>query len=520
MSDLAKIPAVMIWAAAVILIVLIFFLLSFIFFQRPICEWLRRAGGLKLSSPKLGAVEVGSLSQDSLASSVKATQTAEPPAETLVIGDKEANDAKTPDVFDRLWVAFDERNLDRMAELRDKYVDSGKDPDEKTGNANFYLALRSVAGDAGAMQELKRLGDSGSHYASQARRLMAFALSEMDQPALAQDAYHSALAVAETDKEKVKATIGLARQIEKSGQWEESTKMLVDTLGRIWETAPRVDLLDALAETAKRHEQNFLAVIALEESVTLDPEDTSRLFELGYRSGKAGLPGLSAVAYKQLLAIAPKHENGLNNLGVEFKQLNLSALAVQRYEEASKLGNTLADANLGDMLIDAGFLSAARDRLTIASRAKEVHENVHSALARIDTKQKAEEETLQKVLENARTSADQLVKFSQTLFSDHGNGKIEGSWSEPGEVPFQLEVVGGSITGQCAVDKHQWNIAGRADFAGGGHVDVTQTDGYSHPHLNGYLCLEPDGSGMRFILSDSKGELIFWRFTRVPPPTT
>ena len=443
-------------------------------------------------------------------------QTAEPPAKDVTSASGNG-ESKTLEVSDRLFRAFEARDLDAMDRLRGEYVNSGKDPDEKAENDDFYLALRSIAGDSGALQELKRLGDSGSHQAPQARLLMAFALSRMGQPVLAQDAYRNALAIVETDRDKVEATVGLADAIEKSGQWEEATRILVDALAHISATGARVQLLGTLAATASRHKQNFLAVIALEECVTLDPDSTDRLFKLGYRSGEAGLPALSAAAYKQLLAIAPKHEMGLNNLGVELKQLNLPALAVQHYEEASEVGNTLSDANLAGVLIDAGFLSSARERLTTAATSKEVHENVYTALARIDATQKAEEETFQEVLEKARRSADQLVKFSQSLFSDHATGDIDGRWLEPGGATLQLHVVDAKITGQYTVDKHQWSVTGSADFTGGGQVDIVQTDGFSRPHLRGYFCTDQAGSTLRVALSDERGELAFWQFSKESP---
>jgi tetratricopeptide (TPR) repeat protein len=511
LESVVKVVTAIGWPQALLILGIVFC----IAFHKDISDLIRRIVKVKAGN---AGVEAAPRLSDSPAPVPPATQTAELPAKdtTSASGNDEG---KTPEVSDRLFGAFEARDLDAMEQLRGEYVDSGKNDEEKTGNDLFYLALRSVAGDAEAMKELKRLGDSGSHSASQARRLTAFALSMMEQPALAQDAYRNALAVAETDKQKSQATIGLAGEIEKSGQWEEATRILVDALAHISETAARVRLLDALAETASRHKQNSLAVIALEESVTLNPGSTDSLFRLGYYSNEAGLPELSAAAYKQLLAITPKNENGLNNLGVDLDRLKLPALAVQHFEEASKLGSTLADANLAKSLIDAGFLSEARDRLTTAAREKEAHEDVHSTLARIDPQQKAEEERFQKALEKARRSADQLVKFSQHLFSSH-TGEIGGNWLEPGGTPFQLQVIDGSIVGKCTVDKHQWSIAGKADFAGGGHVHATQTDGYAHPELEGYISLEPDGSALQLVLSDGKGELTFWRFSRVSPTTT
>jgi len=517
MSDLAKIPAVMIWAATVILIVMLSLILFFAFFHKPICEWLRRAGDLKFSSPKLGAIEVASLPQGSLASTVKATQAVELAAETAAVEIKEGGNMKILDVSDRLSAAFKKRDLEEMAKLRDEFIESGKSDTKKAENVISYLAFCTVSGDSQAREELKKHCSDGSSYAVYARLRYAWALSQMRQPA--QDAYREALSAADTDNQKAMAATGLAHEIEESGQWEEATRVLVDALGSISDATERVKLLDALAAIAKQHGQNFLAVIALEESVALNPEDTHNLFELGYCADDAGLPGLSAAAHRQMLVIAPENAGALHNLGVALLNLNLPALAVEQYEQSSRVGNTLADANLAYMLINAGFMSIARERLRAVSNAKDVDEAVYSALARIEEKKKAEDKTLQKVLEQARGLADQLIKFSQSLFSDHAAHKIEGFWSQPGEAPFQLEAVDGNVAGSCNVDKHQWKIAGHTDFAGGGHVDVTQADGYAHPRLKGYMCLESDGSVLRFALHDNKEELTFWRFDRIQPTT-
>jgi tetratricopeptide (TPR) repeat protein len=508
LETLVKILTVFSWPIVVVAACLIF--------RGPIGSLLQRIEKVKTSNLDLQARPQP---PDSPAPVVALAQPGERSPDNLAIDGKENSSPESLDVFSRFEKAFEARDLRAMSKLRVELKESGKNDGEKAENDAFCLAFSSVAGDSEAIEELKKRCNDESPYAVSARLWLAWTLSVMDQPSLAKDAYRSALEIVKTDKERAQANIGLAHEMDKSGQWEDAIRILVDALESISDATERAGLLNAVAETAKRHEQNFLAVIALEESVTLNPEDTSSLFELGYRSGEAGLSRLSAAAYKQLLAIAPKNENGLNNLGVELKQLNLPALSVQRYEQASELGDTLADANLANILIDAGFLSTARDRLTIAAAIKGAHENVHSALARIDTKQKSEEETLQKVLEQARGSADQLIKFSQSLFSDHAAHKIEGFWSQPGEAPFQLEGVDGNIAGSCTVDKHQWKIAGHTDFAGGGHIDITQTDGSAHPRLKGYMCLESDGSVLRFALHDDKGELMFWRFDRIQPTT-
>ena len=277
---------------------------------------------------------------------------------------------------------------------------------------------------------------------------LADTLARVGQPGQAKDAYGDALAVAATESQQAEATIGVAREIEKSGQWQESIRMLVGALGSISDTVGRVDLLDALASTAKRHKQNLLAVMALEECIALSPGDTDKLFDLGYSADDANFSRVSLTAYRQLLRIAPKHAGGLNNLGVTYQKLGLLALAVERYEESSELGNTLADANLAYMLINAGFLSAARSRLAVASASKDVHDNVHSALVRTSEKQKEEGQTLLELSEGARLSVDRLITFGDSLFSGRVVGQIEGTWSEPGGKAFQLSVVGGHVTGQ------------------------------------------------------------------------
>lgn len=507
----------MIWAATVIVVILLFLILFFAFFHKPICEWLRRAGNLKLSSPKLGAIEVGSLPQDSLSPPAKATQTIGPATETVAVEEKEGGDSKTLDVSDRLTAAYEAKDLETMAKLRDEFRESGKNDAAKAENETTYLAFRTARGDSEAREELKKRCSDGSSNAVFARLRYAWALAEMRQPA--QTAYREALSAAQTDSQLTMAAIGLAHEIAESGQWEESIRLLVDALDSISDATERVKLLNALAATAKEHEQNFLAVIALEESVALNPEDTYNLFELGYCADDADLAGLSVAANKQLLVLEPDNAGALHNLGVGLAHLDLPALAVKNYEQSSELGHTMSDANLAFMLIKAGFTSIARDRLKSALKATDVDGNVYLALARIEQTGKTEDGTLQKVLERAKKSADELIKFSQSLFSGHKDAKMEGSWSEPGEAPFQLAVADGNITGQCVIDKHSWKIVGHTDFAGGGAVEVDQTDGYPKQHLSGYICLESDGSTLQLVLSDSKGELIFWRFTKAPPTT-
>lgn len=506
MEVLAKISSAAWWAAALVIVCLMVCLI----FHRSLDDLIRRIVNVKTSRFDLQAPQPSGLSGPAAATAQLSERSPESPT-----ADGEANDSPEPvDVLSRLAKAFEARDLEAMAQLRVEFKEAGKNDAGKAENDASYLAFCSVAGDAQAMEELKRRCNDGSPYAIYAMLKFAWALSEMNQPA--QDAYRRALSVAGTDTQKAMAATGLAHEIEKSGQWEEATGVLADALDCISDATERVRLLDALAATAKRHKQNFLAVIALEESVALNPEDTHNLFELGYCADDAGLSGLSAAAHEQLLVITPEDADALHNLSVALVNLSLPALAVEHYEQSSRLGNTLADANLAYMLINAGFTSIARDRLQSALKGKDVDGNVYKALTRLEDVEKTENETLRKVLEQARKSADQLIKFSQNLFSDHKDATMEGSWSEPGEAPFQLAVTNGNIAGQYVVDKHSWKIVGHGDFAGGGRVDVTQIDSPTHPHLSGYVCLEPDGLALRLVVSDTKGELTFFRFTRVP----
>ena len=140
MNALAKIPAVAFWVVGLVLVLLLFFC----FFHRPISDVIRRTEVLKAKSSKFD-FQLESPLPDSSVSTVMPTQTVEPPVEASAAEDKKGNDIKTMDVFERLWTAFEARDLNAMALLRNEFREIGKDDNEKASNDELYLELRSEA---------------------------------------------------------------------------------------------------------------------------------------------------------------------------------------------------------------------------------------------------------------------------------------------------------------------------------------------------------------------------------------
>ncbi|RWL41998.1 MAG: hypothetical protein EOR60_27260 [Mesorhizobium sp.] len=167
------------------------------------------------------------------------------------------------------------------------------------------------------------------------------------------------------------------------------------------------------------------------------PDDGFIRFGLAYEYGES-FPDLALLHYENI----PQSERSAmawNNLGVAYSGLGMPGLAVTAYEAASTKGETLADANLANLLINAGFFTTARRQLDTAIKIQNHHANVVTALNRIESAVQEEQNKVQQ----ARTSASQRRIYFETLGLASATAErrsILGLWQTPdGIIEVKLE---------------------------------------------------------------------------------
>lgn len=121
-----------------------------------------------------------------------------------------------------------------------------------------------------------------------------------------------------------------------------------------------------------------------------------------------------------------------NNLAVCFTQLKAPALAFGAYRKAADLNETLAAANLANILMDAGATHEAEELLAKAREAKDYHKNINNGLVRLQTI-RTESLALRDQIKDAGNTARQwLAKLPAPAVGASEHIIVTGSWSGQG----------------------------------------------------------------------------------------
>lgn len=210
-------------------------------------------------------------------------------------------------------------------------------------------------------------------------------------------------------------------------------QLLVTTAGAEVIRVPAA--LSAMRLLAEKEELEFVSRGIDELRIRSKPDDVGLRFDVAHRYGE---DGQSALAMQHYLAIPHRERNGTvwNNLGVAFALLGMPGQAVNAYLIASEKGETIADGNLAQKLLSAGFLDQAKARAEAAVRIEGHHENVVSVLAAIQTT-KAEEVTKEAdAVAAAKLQQEFLVRLGLAALSPV-EADIAGFW-ETQDGPIEM----------------------------------------------------------------------------------
>ncbi|MBT3239835.1 MAG: hypothetical protein HN357_02970, partial [Chloroflexi bacterium] len=159
--------------------------------------------------------------------------------------------------------------------------------------------------------------------------------------------------------------------------------------------------------------------------------DTDLLFKLAYLYGENNQDNMAILHYENSILINPKNSAVLNNLGVSYSDLQLPTKAVNYYEKAHDLKNTLASSNLAIKLINEGFSNIAKKLLDEAKNQKKVSSNVNKYIARLNEKEESENKIYTELIENAKKIRSFRRLYAEKLFTINSEiPTIKGNWGK------------------------------------------------------------------------------------------
>lgn len=285
-----------------------------------------------------------------------------------------------------LITALKEGKIDEAKAVFKKYQIEEKDPKEFIRNKAFYLYyLFSFGKDNSAIEDLETLAAAEKDDEAKSSILfwLSFAYNDGSQTQKTIDLWTNAISEFTSEKHVTTATINLATELNQDDKSNEAKNLIVSRLLTVSEESERAKLYLILAKIEASLGNIDLSVFCKDKALELDPNNREELFRTAYEASKEDIEGLSISNYNTLLKIDPYNSVALNNLAIHAQNMKLHIIAVEKFKESEKFENTLAMANQGFSLLDAGFVVEAEELAKKALKMENPHENIHSLLIKI-----------------------------------------------------------------------------------------------------------------------------------------
>jgi tetratricopeptide (TPR) repeat protein len=203
--------------------------------------------------------------------------------------------------------------------------------------------------------------------------------------------------------------------------------------------------VDAMKAIALAHKLEEVALALSEVHVSLNPEDVASRFDLAWKYLNGSQFGLSMTHYE---AIPSSDRSGTiwNNLGVNYARLQMNGKAVSAYQMAAEKAESIAQGNIAQKLVGAGFLDEAQTRAEAAVSVEGHHESIIEVLASIKSSRELEDKTHKAKQEEARSEQDIRLAIGRAALSSGGPNPI-GIWSTADGLIEIMENLDGTYTG-------------------------------------------------------------------------
>lgn len=292
----------------------------------------------------------------------------------------------------------------------------------------FVEYVRFSTGKGGKLQRLKEIAEGCPTSATLGYLAQAYAV--YDQHNLSAETLVRAHALAKDVKHKARSLRLAIEQFALGGQPKKSYEML-NALRSLAAENPEIEVqvLQALANLAKREEDKATELVVLERLLELDPDNSKLRFDIAYKYGEQEKNDLSIYHYEMIPA-DERTPGAWNNIGATLDQLGLPAKSVEAYKLAADRGETLAMSNLGYKLMRAGFIDLALLEHKRAIALENPHKNVGQMFSALQSVPEQEEKRQTHLIEGAKKRVVFLQKLgAATVLTEMAS--VGGSWQGP-----------------------------------------------------------------------------------------
>jgi hypothetical protein len=350
-------------------------------------------------------------------------------------GDKGAEIVRKQDQwFPDMHRALEEGRLDDAEEEFKKYALDEKDEVKLEKQKAFYLFLRFEQGkDNSAIGQLEQLARATKTEDSKFETLtwLSFCLRHGMQYRKETEMWRSVLEEIQSESLKTRAIVNIGYSLNKEESSIEAKNILTDRLMITKEDAQKALIFEALSSVEESLGNKSLSIYCKDKSLEFDPNNRDELFNSAYSASDQDIDEISISNYLKLIRIDGDNPAALNNLGARAQEAGLKIKAIDQYKKSAEHNNTLAMANQGYLLLDAGFTDEAEKIAKEALEKDTPHQNIHSLLAEINERREKQDKDWEELGKKALNRQKMIREYTEQLYL--GKAKtLKGDWEVNG----------------------------------------------------------------------------------------
>ena len=314
----------------------------------------------------------------------------------------------------KAWRHFFKKEYEPAKAILDEVIKTTDSEDEKCEAKVIRLVINRKLGKGNYIEELQALTEEFDNHFLPFNSL-GFAYSQVKDYDKSVSAFLEASKRADAEN-KVGILISAAEVMQEKGDLEKAYDFLKEHIGDCHNNKDKANILKELGNICAKKKNPEEMYGYYEKSLEINPEDDTLRFKLAMQYSENKQHELSLYHYK-----ISRQDNGvLNNSGVEYKALGMPLRSIKYYKAAFDDCNSLSGSNLAHELMDAGFLTEAKEILEKASQYEDVSPAVHSAKSRLgklseDDGEQAKED---RVLATAEKRKTIRIEYNEALTDD------------------------------------------------------------------------------------------------------
>lgn len=432
----------------------------------------------------------------------------------------------TADEWTREMVmAYISRDIERGEDAFNKVQQAETNTVQRLRNEAFRLWLRyDYGGDASALSSLKDMAkqeglDTSVKYSVYKYVGMCYQSANNFDKAI--ESFEIAAQTSQTETERAGDIVEIVKCLHKMKQQPEALKRIMHEIGSATHSDALSLLYQGLASLYELADNHEFRAIALEKALEIEPNNPDLRFYAAYSYGEKEYRSLSLYHYKTLLQFKPDYANALNNMGVQYRWLQMPISSVNYYRKAIELGETIAMGNLARNYLDAGFEEEASQTVDKARQRENPHPNVGRAMSAISEAKESELQRENKELSVAGEQQRYILDFADAYFNEKSDcPSFSGSWRTSDGIEIEIGQKEVEIEGYWISDKTKYKITGTAVNRGATISIHKEEYVWSSPNKykfvidrTGYAYLDSGGQKL-FILTMKKGVHTFMELVK------